>query len=249
MKKKLKTREYADTAEAQNEFVVTEAYRLARTNIDFSVINAKCKVIMFTSPLQGDGKTTTAINIAGAFARKLDTRVLLIDCDLRKPRVSKYLHVKKSKGLTDYLCKTIEMDDIIVKTDIEGLSAVLSGTIPPNPSELLSSSRMEQFITEAKEKFDYIIIDTPPINIVADVLSICDLADGIVAVIREKKTTTKDIDTMLSSLSSRNVKLLGFIFNDVTVHKSSKYKTKYSRYKNYGYSGSYYSQNDTKDDS
>lgn len=227
---------YSERSSRAKNMAATEAYRLARSNIEFSIIGSGCKVIIVTSADIGDGKTTTAINVAGAFAMQVDKKTLIIDCDLRKPRVAKYLKLKAKFGLTNYLCNGVELDKIIYKTDINGLSAIYSGDIPPNPAELLESRQMLELLEQLKQQFDYIVIDTPPINIVIDALSLAKHTDGIAVVIRENKTTYKDIDAMLDTFKIANIKLLGFILNGCK-GSSSGSKYYHNKYKNYNYYG------------
>lgn len=214
------------------DFAVKEAYRLARTNIEFSIIGENCKTVVITSPDENDGKTTTAINIAGAFSKQINKKVLIIDCDLRKPSVGTYLNVKNKYGLTDYLCKNKEISEIVTDTDIDNMFAILGGETPPNPSELLVSAKMKSLLTQLEGIFDYIIIDTPPVNVVIDALGIARECDGVVAIIKENSTTYRDVDRMLDSFKSAKVNLIGFILNNVD-HKKKTYSKKYHRYSEY----------------
>lgn len=212
------------------EVVVTEAYRTARANIEFSLVESKCKTVLITSPSPMDGKTTTAINLAAAFAKQVDKEAVLIDCDLRRPRVKKYLDIKNKTGLSEYLCKNIPVENLLNETEIEGLTVICGGDVPPNPSELLASKKMADLIASLKTTFDYIIIDSPPLNVVTDALSVAPYCDGIAAVVREKSTHFRDIDKMLEKIKMSGVKMLGFILNGASV---------INRKKKYGYGYGY----------
>lgn len=219
-----------ETKQNIKDAVVTEAYRTARANIEFSLVEAKCKTILVSSPNPMDGKTTTAINLAAAFAKQVDKKALLIDCDLRRPRVKKYLNIKSKTGLSEYLCKKVPIEDLINETDIEDLSVICGGDVPPNPAELLASKKMESLMTTLKSTFDYIIIDSPPLNIVTDALSITPYCDGVAAVVREKNSQYRDIDKMLEKIEMSGAKMLGFILNGAKP-VNSKHKYGYG----YGY--------------
>lgn len=215
--------------------VVTEAYRTARANIEFSLVASKCKTILISSPSPMDGKTTTAINLAAAFAKQVEKKALLIDCDLRRPRIKKYLNIKSKTGLSEYLCKNVPMKDLINKTDIDGLSVICGGDVPPNPAELLASKKMEDLVSALKAEFDYIIIDSPPLNVVTDALSVTPYCDGIAAIVREKNTQYRDIDKMLEKIEMSGAKMLGFILNGAAAVNSKK---------KYGYGYGYNSYHD-----
>ena len=216
--------------------IVTEAYRTARANIEFSLVESKCKTVLITSPSPMDGKTTTAINLAAAFAKQVDKKALLIDCDLRRPRVRKYLDLKNKVGLSEYLCKPIPLENLLCETEVDGLTVVCGGDVPPNPSELLASKKMENLMRTFKTTFDYIIIDSPPLNVVTDALSVAPYCDGVAAVVREKNSQYRDIDRMLEKIKMSGTKMLGFILNGASTVSSKKkygYGYGYNSYHNY----------------
>lgn len=195
------------------EFFTVEAYKLARTNIALSIIKQGCKKIVFTSAVAGEGKTTTSCNIAAAFSKHLNLKTLIIDCDLRKPTVSKFFDLKNSPGLTNYLSGMNSLDEIIQVVPNTNLSVICSGIIPPNPSELLSSHEFSELLDELSNNFDYIILDTPPVNIVSDVLHVAEKSDGVVIVTFEERSNYVDIDKAIESLKRCDAKILGFILN------------------------------------
>ena len=161
------------------KFRVEEAYKSARTNIMFSVMKKGCKTIVVSSSSPNEGKTTTTINLAITFAQT-DQKVLLIDGDLRKPKIHHYFSIPNSPGLTNYLGarvgsvndERVDLFSVIHPTEFENLSVMCSGSIPPNPAEILGSEPMSDFLKEIRADFDYIIIDTPPINGVSDALPV-----------------------------------------------------------------------------
>ncbi len=230
------------------KFKVEEAYKSIRANIMFSVMKKGCKTIVVTSSVAGEGKTTSTVNLAITFAQA-GQRVLLIDADLRKPKIHHYFSVSNNPGLTDYIGSTvsgiknekIDLFSIVHPTEYENLSIICSGTIPPNPAELLGSDPMHEFLTEISNDFDYIIIDTPPINIVSDALPIIRESDGVVLVVRYNQSTHPEIERAITSLEFIDAKILGFVMNFTETRAGGKYKYgnygRYGRYRRYGYGG------------
>lgn len=195
------------------EFFTVEAYKIARTNIALSVIKPGCKKIAFTSSVAGEGKTTTSCNIAAAFSKHLNCRTLVIDCDLRKPTVGKFFNLNNTPGLTNYLSGMCTLDEAIQKVPNTNLSVICSGIVPPNPSELLSSQEFYNLIDRLSEKFDYIIFDTPPVNIVIDAIPVIEKTDGVVVVTYENHSNYVELDKAIETLNRCGAKVLGFIFN------------------------------------
>ena len=222
------------------KFKVEEAYKSIRANIMFSVMKKGCKTIVVTSSVAGEGKTTTTINLAITFAQA-GQKVLLIDSDLRKPKIHHYFGIPNAPGLTNYLGSSVfnstsdkvDLFEVIHPTEFENLSVICSGTIPPNPAELLGSEPMESFLREISNDFDYIIIDTPPINIVSDALPLIKESDGVVLVVRYNQSTHPEIERSISALEFIDAKIIGFIINFVEPNSAGKYK--YSGYRRYGY--------------
>ncbi len=212
------------------EFTATEQYKLIRANLDFTLPpNEKCPVIGVTSSMRGEGKSTTAVNLSYVFAEK-GSKVLLIDGDLRIPSIAKKLGVETSPGLTDLLRANGAEIFEIQSHLLDNWSVITSGDIPPNPSELLGSERMENILQQLKEMFDYIIIDLPPVNIVSDAVSISSLITGMIVVIREEYTEKKELERCFRQLKMSNVNILGCIMNDAKSASGS-----YGRYKKYKY--------------
>lgn len=211
------------------EFFTVEAYKLARTNISLSIIKEGCKKIVFTSSMAGEGKTTTSCNIAAAFSKHLNTKTIIVDCDLRKPSVSKFFKIKNNPGLTNYLSGMNTLDEVIQVVPGTNLSVITAGIIPPNPSELLASKMFANFLDELAKKYDYVIIDTPPINIVSDVLPVAEKSDGVVIVAYEDRSSYVDLDKAVENLKRCEAKILGFILNGS--RKREKKNRKISSYR------------------
>ncbi|MDN4861142.1 CpsD/CapB family tyrosine-protein kinase [Priestia aryabhattai] len=191
---------------------MAEQYRLIRTNIEFSSIDKQVKTIMVTSAEPSEGKTTTASNLAIVFAQQEKT-VLLIDADLRKPTVHYSFKLENSQGLTTVLTNRTNIEATIHKGEIDNLDILTSGPIPPDPSLLLNSKALVTMIKALKLKYDYIIIDTPPVLAVADSQILANKCDGVVMVIGSGKTNKTKIVKAKESLVRNNANLLGAVLN------------------------------------
>ncbi len=212
------------------EFTATEQYKLLRTNLDFTLPDdGRCPVIGVTSSMRGEGKSTTAVNLSYVLAEK-GKRVLLIDGDLRIPSVAKKMEIPSSPGLTDLLMgKGAQITDF-QSSVLKKWYILPSGEIPPNPSELLGSRRMETILNDLREKFEYIIIDLPPVNIVSDALSVSRFITGMIVVIREDYTEKKELERCIRQLRLSNVNVLGCVLNE-----SKNGGGSYGKYKKYRY--------------
>ncbi len=213
------------------QFTALEQYKLLRANLEFTVTeDTKCPIIGVTSSVRGEGKSTTSVNLSFVLAEK-GSRVLLIDGDLRLPSVAKKMGIDNAPGLTNMLIGQCEKTIEDYKSELLDTWYILpAGDIPPNPSELLGSSRMGALLETFKEQFDYIVIDLPPVNIVSDALSIASMTTGMVLVIREKYTEKKELKRCYRQLKMSNVNILGCVLAGVDSAGSS-----YSKYKKYKY--------------
>ena len=223
------------------EFTATEQYKLLRTNLEFTVPEGtKCPVIGVTSSMRGEGKSTTAVNLSYVLAEK-GSKVLLIDGDLRIPSVAKKMNIPSNPGLTDVLMGKGEQIEDYKSTLLDTWYIMPSGDIPPNPSELLGSKRMESALASLREQFDYIIIDLPPVNIVSDALSIASFITGMIVVVRQEYTEKKELEHCFRQLKLSNVHILGCVMNEMTTGSGSygKYR-RYRYYKYYRYYRNYY---------
>ena len=187
-KKNKKSGNQAVNVDALN-FLIRESYKTARTNIDYSIIKKGCKKVVFTSSAKGEGKTLSSVNIASALAQQVDTKVILVETDLRRPHVHLALGLAPSPGITNCLNGECELEDIIKPTHLANLSAICYGAIPPNPSELLASDSMSDVIRQLEKEYDYIIFDAPPVAVVIDAVPIIKHSDGVVLVVRNNSTT------------------------------------------------------------
>lgn len=214
------------------EFTATEQYKLLRTNLSFTLPeDQKCAIIGVTSSMRGEGKSTTSVNLSYVLAES-GKKVLLIDGDLRIPSVAKKMEIASSPGLTDMLMSYETQQLNFFKSKLLNDWYILpSGDLPPNPSELLSSHRMEMVLKALSEKFDYIVVDLPPVNLVSDALAISNYITGMIVVIREDYTEKKELENCFRQLRLSNVNVLGCVMNESKSGKGSysKYK-KYSKY-------------------
>ena len=229
-------RESERTLHKNLKFTAAEQYKLLRANLYFTVPQGeKCSVLGVTSSIRGEGKSTTAVNLSYVLAEN-GKKVLLIDGDLRIPSIAKKMGIENNSGLTNLLMGQGAQLSEYRSEILPNWYILPSGEIPPNPSELLGSTRMEAILKEFKEKFDYIVIDLPPVNIVSDALSISGLITGMVVVIREEYTEKKELERCFRQLELSNVKVLGCVMNESKGEKGSygKYR-KYKYYKYYRY--------------
>jgi polysaccharide biosynthesis transport protein len=192
---------------------IAESYRGIRTSILLSRIDPVPQVILFTSPLSGDGKSTTAYNIAIAFAVQ-NKRVLLLDADLRRPTIGRKTNCNGKRGLSDMLANDLSLDEVMQQhPNLPNLYVLTSGTIPPMPAELLGSEHFVRLIEQMRKQFDYILIDAPPVLLVTDPLLLASSVDGIVLVVRAGVTTKPVMKRLRVALQKPNVKVLGYVIN------------------------------------
>ncbi|MBX7355404.1 CpsD/CapB family tyrosine-protein kinase [Clostridium chauvoei] len=193
--------------------VIAESYRTLRTNIQYSSFDKEYKAIVITSSEPGEGKSTTSANLALSLAQG-EKKVVLIDCDLRKPSIHKKFKVSNATGLSDVLIGKERLSNTL-KRHGENLLILPSGKIPPNPSEMLSSKAMSNLLEELKEDFDYIIIDTPPIQAVTDSQILSTKVDGTLLVIRAKETKRESVHNAVNLLKKVNAHIMGTVLNGV----------------------------------
>ena len=217
-----------------SDFFVREAYKALRTNVTFSLAGVEgCKVVVVTSSLPQEGKSTTAVNLALSFA-ETNQRVLIIDCDMRKPKLGRLLNIKAPVGLSNLLLKPALLEDTAVIKPYDTIDVILAGVIPPNPSELLGSPQMTKLLNALKQHYDYIILDTPPVNLVTDAVVLGPQSHGVLFVVRANQSERGDVSRALKELRYSKVKMLGFALNGVEISKSGGYGGKrYKRYQGY----------------
>lgn len=208
---------------------ISEAYKLLRTNIEFSNIDKNIKTILFTSSQPNEGKSTTISNLAATFANLENKKVLLIDCDLRNPSVHKMFDVSNISGLTDVLTGNKDIDKCIEKTKVNNLEILKAGKIPPNPSEMLLSNKMKNFMEVIKEYYDYIFIDSPPVGIVTDASILAQYADGTILLVAANEAQIEGVKIAKERLEAVNANILGAVLNKFEADEKS-----------YGYYNYYY---------
>ena len=209
---------------------ISECYRGIRTSIEFSNLDKEMKVITVTSSMQNEGKTTVIANLAVSFAN-LDKKVLLLEGDLRNPSVHRMFNISNTKGLTDILLNNKVFADCVHCTEVKNLHVLTCGSMPPNPSEILSSKRMKEFITSLREYYDYIFIDAPPIGIVTDAGIISTYSDGCIFVVGSKQCDIEMAKIAKKRLEDVNANIIGAVLN--------KFEAEGSSYNYYNY---YYEQ-------
>lgn len=218
--KKVKARELLITNE-NFPFAVREAYNTLRTNVLYALSPINGKIVAVTSPNAGEGKSTVSVNLAIALA-ETSARVLLIDCDLRKPTIHKKLGLNNSSGLSKFIVGFETMADALTREILPNLDVMTSGPIPPNPSELLGSANMQTFLNKVSDYYDYIILDTPPINIVTDMAVMANFISGVLLVSYYASTTIEDVRRAQEALKIVNAKILGLVVAGVVRKKGHK---------------------------
>lgn len=206
-----------------------EAFRKLRTNLQFLAVDNPPRVIVITSSMPGEGKSTTAINIALALAEN-DNNVVLVDGDLRRPRLDKYLGLVGSVGFSTVLAGRASLNDVLQKTAFPGVSVLTSGAAPPNPSELLGSLAAKKVLDELRAHFDYVVIDSSPLLAVTDAAILAAGADGVLIMARYGETKRDQLTHAVGSLTSVGAPLLGTVFTMTPARGGSSYSYNY-----YGY--------------
>lgn len=244
-------------------FASREAYKQLRTNIDFALtdVESRCKVVGISSTMRAEGKSTTAINLSYSLAQS-GQHVLLVEGDMRIPSIAEKLNINADAGLSDEILSgegstkaNIKKITFKSKTQDDGSFYLLnSGKIPPNPSEILGSAKMQKLVNDLKEKFDYIIVDLPPVIAVTDALVASRFLDGMILAVRQDHTERGALDEVMRQIRFANAKISGFVFtfaHDESGDYSKKYRKRYySGYRHYynrGYKNYYYSKDYNRD--
>ena len=216
-------------------FAAAEAYKLLRTNLRFSMPEKDCHIVGVTSSVRGEGKSTTAVNLAYTLAQS-GKRVLLIDADMRLPSVSGKLDIPGKPGLSNLLAGLSEEKDCMIPSGyLENWVILPAGDIPPNPSELLGSERMHALLERYEKYFDYVVLDLPPLGVVTDALAISEWSDGLIMVVRQNYTERRALNDCMYQIKKIGSKFLGFVMTDAAVGEGSyKHYSKYGKYGKYG---------------
>lgn len=224
----------------RSDFFIREAYKTLRTNVSFALGGDNhCKVIVVTSSLQSEGKSITAVNLAISYAMT-DRKVLVVDCDLRRPKIARLMQLNAKVGLSNLIMEPRLKKDAIIPSGIDNLDFLLSGSIPPNPSELLGSPRMQELLQDLRKDYDYIFLDSPPINMVTDAVVLAPESDGVLFLVRANQSERGAVAHAVKQLEYSQTKILGFVLNGVDMEKThygdKKYRyRRYFRYGRYGY--------------
>ncbi len=217
-------------------FAASEAYKLLRTKLQFSFVDeSDCHILGVSSAMAGEGKSLSSINLAYSLAQ-LEKRVLLVDCDMRRPSLNTKLPIQKLPGLSNYLTRQVPLEQLVQHYSSKqiGFDVIAAGRNPPNPIELLSSKRMQELLTRLRETYDYIILDLPPVGEVSDALVAAKLVDGILMVVRQNYCDRRALSNAVEQFGFVDSRVLGVVFNCTTEAGF--------RYKSYHYNKRYYNR-------
>lgn len=203
-------------------FAAQEAYKTLRTNVRFALRGNGCKRICITSGAAGEGKSITFLNFAISVAES-GQKVLLIDADMRRPVLARLLVEKATPGLSNVLAGLVTPEEAIHKDMYQNLDVIFSGDVPPNPSELLGGDRLQEMIEKLSSQYDYILIDTPPVNVVSDACLVANVLDGVLLLVRQDSSRKDEVKRAVTRLQLTGAKLLGFILNDATIDNRKNY--------------------------
>ncbi|MBR4073398.1 MAG: CpsD/CapB family tyrosine-protein kinase [Clostridia bacterium] len=210
-----------------------------RTNLMFLLAQQNGKIVAFTSSNASEGKSTTSVNVAIAFSQ-LGGKVLVVDADLRRSSIHKKLRLENEDGISNVLAGFSEFSKAVQSIN-PNLDVLTAGPIPPNPSELLGSPKLTELFDKLREEYDYIIIDTPPLNVVTDALLIGPKTDGIILVVRDEFTPHDTVKRAIDAAEFANIKILGAVMNGANpkVSRGYTYRRYSYKYRSYGYGYGY----------
>ncbi|MGD8275635.1 MAG: CpsD/CapB family tyrosine-protein kinase, partial [Thiohalocapsa sp.] len=239
--KKQQQRQAFVLAVEQPDDTVIETLRSLRTSLHFMSLESNSNVVLITGPTEGVGKSFVSLNLAAVLAQS-DKKVLLIDADMRRGHLNRYLGVDKAQGLSDYVVGEIELADAIKQTSSADLGFIPTGKRPPNPSELLMANRFSSLLEWASEEYDYVIVDAPPVLAVADAGIIGMLVGATLMVARAGRHHISELESAVKQLTQGGAKVRGFVLNDVRVFRGYGYGYRYGyrySYKKYAYKYGY----------
>jgi succinoglycan biosynthesis transport protein ExoP len=201
--------------------ILAENFRLLRSNIEFFQVSNQIKTILITSPNQGNGKTTIAVNLATSISQG-EQEVVLVDADLRRPAVHKALNISKGPGLSDVIRNKADIDGVVRNWKDDGLKVITAGDIPPNVTEVVGSKRIASILGDLKEKYELVVVDAPPL-IIADAYNLASRVDGVILVMEPGQTSEEQAKTIKEQLDRSNAHLLGIVFNKISEQSSHSY--------------------------
>ncbi len=210
-------------------FAIVESYKNTRTNIINLMAKKNAKILAISSPNAAEGKSTTSLNVAITISQ-LEKRVLIIDCDVHKPTIHKKLKIDNSVGILDIILEKATVKEAIHKHN-DYMDVITCNTLPVKSTELLNTTKFDELLKELSEEYDYVIIDTPPINPVSDALVIAQKVDAVILVVRAENTTHDAYKKAVKALDVLGVKVDGVIINGADPRPKGYYKSKYSYYK------------------
>lgn len=230
-------------------FAYAESFKSLRTNLSFMTAANQIKKIALASAVPGEGKSSVAINLAITLAENGE-KVLLMDCDLRKPSIHKYIghHKMNKQGVSNVLSGTVEPIDVIYRNKTHQFDLMFSGPIPPNPAELLGGRYMDQLFDSLKDHYDYIICDTPAVSAVTDAAVISLKCDGILMIIKQNYATFEEVKIAKTNLETVNAKILGTVLNQYDLQSEAKDGSRHYYYNNYSYGYGESPQGDSEDE-
>ena len=214
-------------------FAVVEAYKAIRTNLTFLLATSETKVFGITSPGEGEGKSTTSVNMAIAFSQ-LGDKALLIDADMRKSSIHKKLKIENNAGLSNVLAGFNNYSEVITRIN-DTFDVITAGQMPPNPSELLGSARFKELVETVGREYSYVIMDTPPMDVVTDALVIAPHTAGLVLVVKDHVTPTDAINRAIEAAKFANINILGAVMNAANPKSGRGYGYRKYGYRKYGY--------------
>ncbi len=213
-----------------------EAYRTLRTNIRFAGLDSPCRTILITSASPGEGKSTTAANFGIAAAQQADSRVCIVDSDMRRPMLHRMFGLTNTRGLMTALLEGGTLETVAQATHIKNLSVVTSGPLPPNPAELVGSNRMRECLETATKQYDIVLLDSPPVISVSDALALAAQCEGVILVVRSGKIPQAVVKRTVEHIEAVKGRILGIVLNSVDLRRDGYY------YDYYRYYASYYGQ-------
>lgn len=220
-------------------FNYVEAFKELRTNLSFTTKAGVSKCIVITSSLSEEGKTNLSMNLASALAMD-NKKVILVDCDLRKPALHHYLNIKHNvHGVSNILIGEDTAEKCILSSKSMGFSILTAGSTPPNPSELLALPSMSELVEQLKEKYDFVLLDSPPASLVTDAAVLSKYSDGVLMVVRSNFASREVIKAAKAKLDTVHANILGTVLTRFNMKDSARYG-KYGRYGRYGKYSDYY---------